>query len=131
MSTKRASRYSVNRLAFSSTCIFRRRKSALVEHVKRTTHQAGYLRGQSIIAKQVLPCLSLWGWVKFEIGWVPSWTALTRAAKVMNVSISCGCTTRCTGKCLCYNKGIVCAARCRCSGHCYRRYNPPPTPPSN
>ena len=29
-------------------------KAALVEHVKRTTHQPGYVWGQSIIAKQVL-----------------------------------------------------------------------------
>ena len=71
-------------------------KTALVEHIKRTTHQAGYVWGQSIIAKQVLPSPSLWGWVKSETGWVPFWTALTRAAKAMNVLISCGCTTRCT-----------------------------------
>ncbi len=103
-------------------------KAALVEHFKRTTHQAGYVCGQSIIAKQVLPSPSLWGWVKSEIGWVPSWTALPRAAKVINVLISCRCTTGCTGKCSCYNKGIVCTDRCRCSGHCYGRSNPLPTP---
>ena len=105
-------------------------KAALVEHVKRTTHQAEYVWGQSIIAKQVLPSPSLWGWVKPEIGWVPSRTALPRAAKVMNGLISCGCTTSCTGKCSRYNKGIVCTARCRCSRPCYGRSNPPPTPPS-
>ena len=36
-------------------------KAALVEHVKRTTHQAKYVWGQSIIAKQVLPSPSLFG----------------------------------------------------------------------
>ena len=102
-------------------------KAALVEHVKRTTHQAGYAWGQSIIAKQVLPSPSLWSWVKSETGWVPSWTALPRAAKVMNVLISCGCT----GRSSCYNKGIVCTARCRCSGHCYGHFDPPPAAPSN
>ena len=102
-------------------------KAALVEHVKRTTHQAGYVWGQSIVSKHVLPSPSLWGWVKFEIGWVQSWTALPRAAKVMNVLISCGCTTSCTGRCSRYNKGIVCTAGCRC----YGRSDPPPTPPSN
>ena len=71
------------------------------------------------------------GWVKSEIGWVPSWISLPRAAKVMNVLNSCGCTTSCTGRCSCYNKGIVCTARCRCSGHCYGRSNPSPTPSSN
>ena len=106
-------------------------KAALLEHVIRTTHQARYVWGQSTIAKQVLPSPSLWGWVKSEIGLVPSWTALPRAAKVMNVLISCGCTARCTGKCSCYKRGIVCTARCRCSGHCYGRFNPPPTPPTN
>ena len=60
-------------------------KAALVEHIKRTTHQAGYVWGQSIIAKQVLPSPSLWGWVKSETGWVSFWTAFPRAAKVMNV----------------------------------------------
>ena len=30
-------------------------KSAMVEHVKRMTHQAGYVWERSIIAKQVLP----------------------------------------------------------------------------
>ena len=107
MSTKRACRYSLNRLALSSTCIFPDESSlgrALVEHVKRTTHQAGYVWGQPIIAKQVLPSPSLWGWVKFDIGWVPSWTALPRAAKVMNVFLSCGCTTSCAGSCSRYNK---------------------------
>ena len=83
-------------------------------------------------AKQLLPSPSLWGWVKSEIGGVPSWTALPRAANVMNVLISCGCTTSSTGKYgSCYNKGIVCTARCRCSGHCYGCSNPPPMPPSN
>ena len=106
-------------------------RAALVEHVKRKTHQAGYVWGQSIIAKQVLPSPSLWGWVKSETGWVPFWTAIPRAAKVMNVLISCGCTTSCTGRCSCYKRGIVCTARCRCSGHCYGRSNRPPTPPSN
>ena len=43
-------------------------KAALVEHIKRTTHQAGYVWGQSIIAKQVLPSPSLWGLVKSETG---------------------------------------------------------------
>ena len=36
-------------------------KAALVEHVKRMTHQAGYVWGQSIIAKQVLSSPSPWG----------------------------------------------------------------------
>ena len=36
-------------------------KAALVEHVKRPTHQAGYVWGQSIIAKQVLSSPSPWG----------------------------------------------------------------------
>ena len=39
-------------------------KAALIEHVIRKTHQAGYVWGQSIIAKQVLPSPSLWVWVK-------------------------------------------------------------------
>ena len=86
------------------------------EHVKRTTDQVGYVWGQSIISKQVLPSLSLWGWVKSETGWVPFWTALPRAVKAMNVLISCGCTTRCTGRCSCYNKGLMCTPRCSCSG---------------
>ena len=47
-------------------------KAAMVEHVKRTTHQAGYVRGQSIIAKLVLPSPSLEGWVKSETGCVGS-----------------------------------------------------------
>ena len=34
-------------------------KAALVEHVKRTTHQAGYVWGQSNIAKLVLPSPSI------------------------------------------------------------------------
>ena len=89
-------------------------KAALVEHVKITTHQAGYVCGQSIIAKQVLPSPRLWGWVKSEIGWVQSWTALPRADNVMNVLNSCGCTTSCTGRCSFYKKGTVCTARCRC-----------------
>ena len=55
---------------------------------------------------------------------------LPRAAKVMNVLISCGCTKSCTGRRFCYKKGIVCTARCRCPGHCYRRSNPHPTPSS-
>ena len=34
-------------------------KASLVEYIKRTTHQAGYVWGQSIIAKLVLPSPSL------------------------------------------------------------------------
>ena len=105
-------------------------KAALVEHIKRTTPQEGYVWGQSIIVKQVMPSPSLCGWVKSESGWVPFWTALPRAAKAMNVLISCGCSTRYTGRCSCYKKGIVCTALCKCSGHCYGRSNPP-TSPSN
>ena len=99
-------------------------KAALVEHVKRTTHQAGYVWGQSIIAKQVLPSPSLWGWVKSETGWVPFWTAIPRAAKVMDVLLAAAAPQVAL-------KSLVCTARCRCSGHCYGRSNPPPTPPSN
>ena len=36
-------------------------KAALVEHVKRTTYQAWYVWGQSIIAKQMLPSPRRWG----------------------------------------------------------------------
>ena len=79
-------------------------KAALEEHIKRTTHQARYVWGQSIIAKQVLPSPSLWGSVKSETGWVPFWTALPRAVKAISVLISCGCTTTCTGRCSCYKK---------------------------
>ena len=104
-------------------------KAALEEHIKRTTHQAGYVWCQSIIAKQVLPSPSIWGWVKSETGWVPFWTAPLEPPKPR--MISCGCTTSCTGRCSCYKKGIVCTALCKCSGHCYGRSNPPPTPPSN
>ena len=84
-------------------------KAASVEHVKRTTHQAGYVWGQSIIAKLVLPSPNLYGWAKSETGWVPFWTALPRAAKTMIVLISCG--RCCTGRCSCYKKGFVCTAR--------------------
>ena len=106
-------------------------EAALVEHIKRTTYQAGYVWGQYVIAEQVLPSPSLCGWVKSETGWVPFWTALPRAAKAIHELIFCGCTTSCTGRCSCYKKGIVCTARCSCSGHCYGRSNPPPTPTSN
>ena len=106
-------------------------KAALVEHVKITTHQARYVCGQSIIAKQVLPSPSLWGWVKSEIGWVPSWTALPRAANVMNVLNSCGCTTSCTGRCSCY-KNVLCAQLDADAQNTAGRSNPPPpAPPSN
>ena len=94
-------------------------KAALVEHIKRTTHQAGYVWVQSIIAKQVLPSPNLWGWVKSETGWVPFWTALPRVAKAVNIS------------CSCYKMGLVCTALCKCSGHCYGRSNHPPMSPSN
>ena len=30
-------------------------KAALTEHIKRATYQAGYVRGQPLIAEQVLP----------------------------------------------------------------------------
>ena len=36
-------------------------KAALLEHVKRRTHQEGYVWGQSIIAKQVLSSPNPWG----------------------------------------------------------------------
>ena len=45
-------------------------KAALVEQIERTPHLAGYVWGQSIIAKQVLPSPSIWGWDKSETGWV-------------------------------------------------------------
>ena len=89
-------------------------KAAMVEHIKRTTHQGGYAWDQSIIAKQVLPSLSLWGWVKSETSWVPFWTALPRTAKAMNVLISCGCPIRCCGRYSCCKKGLVCTALCKC-----------------
>ena len=36
-------------------------KAALLEHVKRRTHQEGYVWGQPIIAKQVLSSPNPWG----------------------------------------------------------------------
>ena len=90
-------------------------KAALVEHVERTTHQARASRVG----------------IKSETGWVPFWTALHRATETMNVLISCGCTTSCTGRYSCYKKGFVCTVRCRCPGHCYGHSNNPSLPPSN
>ncbi len=96
-------------------------KAALIEHIKRTTYQAGYIWGQSLIAEQVLPSPSLWGWVASEFGWLPFWTTLPRAAKALEVLVKCGCTTNCKGRCSCYKKGLVCTARCKCGGSCYGR----------
>ena len=59
LSTKHASRYSLSR--FAHIQYLPPTKAALVEHVRRTTHQAGYVLGQSIIAKQVLSSPSPWG----------------------------------------------------------------------
>ena len=85
-------------------------KASLVEHITRMTHQAGYVWGQSITAKQVLPSPSLWGWVESETSWVPFWTALLQAAKAIHVLICWGCNTRCIGRYSCYKKGLVCTA---------------------
>ena len=51
---------------------------------------------QSLVAEQVLPSPSSWGWVKSESGWVPFWTPLPRAAKALEELVSCGCTKICS-----------------------------------
>ena len=102
-------------------------KAALIEHIKRVTYQAGYVWGQSLVAEQVLPSPSSWGWAESESGWVPFWTPLPPAAKALEELVSCGCTKSCAGKCSCYKKGLVCAARCKCGGNCYGQPGPSTT----
>ena len=85
---------------------------------KRTTYQAGYVWGQSLIAEQVLLSPDSWGWAMSEPGWVPFWTPLFQASEALEELASCSCTKSYVARCLWFKRDLVCTARCKCGGSC-------------
>ena len=51
-------------------------RDALMLHVKRSTYQAGYIWGQTLLTTPQLPSPSEWGWEKLGTTWTPCWSTL-------------------------------------------------------
>ena len=94
-------------------------QAALIQHVKRTTYQAGYCWSQSCIAAPEMPSPSVWGWTKNDTGkWDVFWTDLPEATKACRELLRCGCKKGCCGQCKCLKAALKCTALCFCAGNC-------------
>ncbi|XP_031551363.1 uncharacterized protein LOC116288684 [Actinia tenebrosa] len=96
-------------------------RAALVEHVKRTAYQAGYVWGQTLIS-----CLSLrspqdWSWLLDSKQWIPLWTTLPEVMQSCQELISCRCVKGCRGRCSCSRNDLRCSDLCRCPAACNNR----------
>ena len=63
-------------------------RAALEQHVRRAVFQGGYVWGQTLHPKQVLPSPSEWGWKCQNNRWSPYWTALAQAKNICYELIS-------------------------------------------
>ena len=65
-------------------------EDALLQHVKRAAHQAGFIWGQSLENIQQIPNFSNWGWQQIDDRWTPIWITLPEASKFSQELIHCG-----------------------------------------
>ena len=89
--------------------------TSLLQHVKRSVYQAGWVWGQAERAQQDLPSPSDWGWKLSNDQWDILWTTLEPLSASCRELIKCGCKTGCnTGRCKCNKNSLACSALCSC-----------------
>jgi len=92
---------------------------ALMQHIKRSTYQAGHVWSQCLITDPALPDPGNCGWTTVNNAWQPLWITLPIAAGCCQELLRCACKTGCkTGICKCVRTKLHCSALCRCGYHC-------------
>ncbi len=94
-------------------------QAALVEHIKRATFQGGFIWGQALQPRPVVPSPGDWGWARSGTKWTPMWTSLSEALRSCHELIHCGCHKACRGLCKCSKANLQCTALCHCAGKCH------------
>lgn len=91
--------------------------AALLQHIKRSGYQAGYVWAQSLCKNPNLPSPSEWGWVKHEDQWQPLWTTLSEVSKDCTLLIKCGCNPQkgCKSHCKCVKANLPCTPLYKCN----------------
>ena len=93
--------------------------SALLQHVKRAVYVGGHQWKSSLVAQQMLPVVTDWGWKQDGDEYLPVWTTLPVASKACKEFIKCGCLTKCGTICKCKTNDLPCSELCKCKGSCY------------
>ena len=96
-------------------------QDSLLQHVKRTSYQAGHIWGHALKPSPTIPSPQDWGWVLDDGHWRPLWTTLPKITKSCQEMIKCGCKTGCRGGCSCRKVNLHCTALCKCRDECENR----------
>lgn len=94
-------------------------QSAPMQHIRRATYQGGFVWGQSLNLKPILPSPVEWGWL-YNIQYKPNWTLLPHLSQTCTELIRCGCEVTSRGLCRCKRSNLQCTALCECDGKCYQ-----------
>ena len=101
-------------------------RGALLEHVKRSAYQAGWLWAECL-ANVILPDPTLWGWklhtesqiTESHNKYVPRWeTNETKESNIDAVTATCSCKTNHCPNCMCGTSGKKCLEYCKCQRMC-------------
>ena len=95
--------------------------SALLLQAKRACYVGGHQWRSSLIASQMLPIVTEWGWKLDGTALVPVWTLLPIASKACKEFIRCGCKITkkgCGTQCKCRKHRLPCTELCKCRGEC-------------
>ena len=95
-------------------------KEALLEHIKRSTYQAGWM-WRECERNIVLPDPALWGWKTFSeqfSRYFPRWQENESVTNIFEVLATCGCKTSICKNCKCRSMGEKCLDFCKCKRKC-------------
>ncbi|KAK4304447.1 hypothetical protein Pmani_023602 [Petrolisthes manimaculis] len=92
-------------------------RSALVEHIRRASYQAGCIWAQSLACTMEETNPSDWGWKLTNNVWSVVWSTRPQIADSCKELTKCGCRQECRGRCKCYKLSLPCTALCSCICH--------------
>ena len=95
-------------------------RNALLEHIKRSAYQSGWLWAECV-ANINLPSPILWGWKLNSENWgkfLPLWQLCTSSTFIEVVLTTCGCKTDSCKNCKCGTLGEKCLIFCKCLRKC-------------
>ena len=88
-------------------------RAALVQHTKKAVFQGGYVWGQTLLKRAVLPISCDYGWICEDgLEWLPYWTSLPQVKDTFSELIKCSCKSACQGCCKCSKANIACTGNC-------------------
>ena len=89
-------------------------RSALLQHVKRASYQAGCVWSQLTLRQPETQSPADWGWANNGDLWNVVWTTLPPIVESCQQLTKCGCKSDCHGRCKCHRLGLSCTALCSC-----------------